>query len=376
MVGCIVYYAVYKVYPLNPENNVVIQNYYEVPHVAGRKVLVYPLKYAILRFWAKQNTVVFVTNLGRTFKVKYSELLDIRDVHIKIAINMFRNDYPNQLDSVLAFRPVEAPQFEMEPQRGPNGAVLADSGRVGTIGTEDLPPADAGNFTSLSDTPRSQALYDALEKQDQCFLPPRAKPAPAAPPKPLPTVTVFEPDCAFDNGVPSLYDPERLKEQDGPACPFPLAASKIGRNMSSSSRNNNEIHSTHHPTLAHIGNDIQIHMKDSEEYLNAFLATCHKTMGNSIDANAENAFIREALNANQELINLYNNDQEIAPEDWSGTKDTHLKENPQFTAMVRASLSQQSISTRIISQSHPHFAPDDIESQLYHGVHSSQILDY
>lgn len=202
LVGGVYYYAVHKVFPLNPENNVVVMKYYEVPHVAGGQQLVFPMKYAITQLWPAQNTVVFVTDDGGQFRVRYNELLRIKDRHVSVAVAALKKDYPNELDSILSFRPVETPQFD-------------------TYDTELSGAPSPKVYTTLSDTNRSKQLFNALNKGFSCPIP---KKRPVQPP----TVTIPTPACGFDNGVPSLFDEGASATADLVAPAASEAASKIG----------------------------------------------------------------------------------------------------------------------------------------------------
>ena len=176
LVGNTFYYAVHKLHPLSPENDIQFQRYYEVPFKVGNTQVIFALKYAISEYWPSKNTVVFITNRGTTFALRNNELLDIRNQEINIAIQALKNDYPKELDPVLSYRQVETPQFDTY-QPSPGAATSA--------------------YTTLTPSKNRDRLYNALSLQRRCAQKHRTKP-------PIPTVTVVTGACPeLKNGVPS-----------------------------------------------------------------------------------------------------------------------------------------------------------------------------
>lgn len=179
-VGGMLTYMVYKLHPLNPELDINVTKRYEVPFMAGQRQLVLPMEVAISGLWPSKDAVFLINNKGQSFRMDFHELMQIKDQPIRIAVGALMKDYPDQLSSALAFRPVATPHYM-------------------TYGQSEAPRPQ--NFTTLQGTPQADALYAALNQQYKCALPPRMPP-----PAPQ-TQQVIVPNCGFDNGIPSVFEP-------------------------------------------------------------------------------------------------------------------------------------------------------------------------
>lgn len=180
-VGGMLYYVVYKVHPLNPELDLNINKRYEVPFMAGKRQIIWPMEVAITGLWPSKDAVFLVDNQGQQFKMDFHELLQVQDTKIRIAVGAIKKDYPNQLTSALSFRPVATPKFKMYGQ------------------TDQVSPQ---SFTTLSNSAQSSALFEALNRQAECTRAP-ARRQKVAPPLVMPII----PQC-MDNGIPSVFEDE------------------------------------------------------------------------------------------------------------------------------------------------------------------------
>ncbi len=91
--------------------------YWDVPETITDPVskvtaqAVFPMKYVVAHFFLDEKIVDIYASDGTDFKLKLSELAQIKDHSILIAKNALINDYPDLLENILGFRPTPAPMF-------------------------------------------------------------------------------------------------------------------------------------------------------------------------------------------------------------------------------------------------------------------------
>ena len=183
-------YAVHKLHPLSPQNDIRYRHYLEVPESINRKKIVYDLKYAIKQLWPAQDYVEFITDEGTTFSLTFTQLKNINDPNIHVAIEAIKKDYPQELDPILSFRQVETPEFETYDDDGEGETEVEQQVR----------------YTTLTPSGESKALFKAFQAQRNCMKP-KPKPKPIMKPR---TATLIFPNC--ENLNSGLSNKDNVKD--------------------------------------------------------------------------------------------------------------------------------------------------------------------
>jgi hypothetical protein len=148
-------YAINKLHPLSPQNDIRYNHYLEVPETIGKDKIVFDLKYAITQLWPSKDYVKFITDKGTTFSYKFSELKSVNDPSVILAIEAIKKDYPEELDPILSFRQVVAPEFEKFDNE--DDFVDMQQRQI--------------RYTTLTPSRESEALFNAFKKQEECMKP-------------------------------------------------------------------------------------------------------------------------------------------------------------------------------------------------------------
>jgi len=179
-------YIASKLHPMNPAEDR-IEEFFEIPEyiiVNGkRECLVVPMKYAIKQYWPNQNLVTFITDEGGQFDFAANEILYAQDKGIHQAVDALRNDYPSELEDLLAYRTVKPPKIQMLKER-----------------TEGPDLASNETFT-LGNGKKQQDYFDAVQREkENLYQQPKA-----TTPQPE-LVRIFDGNNRLNTGVPSTKE--------------------------------------------------------------------------------------------------------------------------------------------------------------------------